>query len=457
MSGARVLVAMSGGVDSSVAAALLRDRGHDVTGVTLKLWGGDSDSGCCSVSDVEDARRVAAQLGIPHYVFNFTDDFTRSVVEPYVDAYGAGSTPNPCVECNRAIKFGRLLERSEALGFDFVATGHHARVCEVEGVFRLQRGADLAKDQSYVLYMLGQRELARTLLPVGDLTKREVRAYAARLGLRTATKPESMDVCFIGRGQRAQFVASRGTSAAGAIVDTAGAVVGAHDGIANFTVGQRRGVGVAMGERHYVVDVDATSATVTIGTRRDLLRDAVGAAVAHLRRRPTRVRRSPRAGSRARRAASREPARQRRAIRAPRSRASHPVRWSRCTKATRSWVAASPPERRAHSSGDADASRRGCAQEPGPARHREADLGDLVHLAAAPGAPGAHDLGRLVEAEGDGAGGRAEPQVGHAGRSRRGIDRAHRHNALAQEEDGVGQRERVDDHEPRGHEHAPPA
>ncbi len=200
VTGARVLVAMSGGVDSSVAAALLRERGHDVTGVTLKLWGGDSDSGCCSVSDVEDARRVAAQLDIPHYVFNFTDEFDAAVVDPYVDSYANGSTPNPCVECNRSIKFGRLLERADALGFDYLATGHHARVAlDGHDGYRLRRGVDVAKDQSYVLYMLGQRELARTLLPVGELTKVAVREHASRLGLRTAQKPESMDVCFITR------------------------------------------------------------------------------------------------------------------------------------------------------------------------------------------------------------------------------------------------------------------
>ena len=145
-----------------MAAAMLLERGHDVTGVTLKLWGGESDSGCCSVSDVEDARRVAAQLGIAHYVFNFADDFNTDVVDPYVDAYASGRTPNPCVECNRSIKFGRLFERANALGFDFLATGHHARVLHQGGKYALARGADEAKDQSYVLYMLGQRELARS-------------------------------------------------------------------------------------------------------------------------------------------------------------------------------------------------------------------------------------------------------------------------------------------------------
>jgi tRNA-specific 2-thiouridylase len=267
---------MSGGVDSSVAAARLLEQGYDVTGVTLKLWGGESDSGCCSVADVEDARRVAAQLAIPHYVFNFTDEFDVAVVGPYVDEHRAGRTPNPCVECNRSIKFGRLLERADALGFDRVATGHHARLARTErGTVRLRRGADDAKDQSYVLYMLGQRELARTLFPVGDLTKAEVRTQATRLGLRTATKPESMDVCFITRGGRESFLTARVPARAGAIVDTDGATVGRHANVATFTVGQRRGLGVATGERRYVVDVDVRTATVTIGAKHELLRDAV--------------------------------------------------------------------------------------------------------------------------------------------------------------------------------------
>jgi len=272
----RVLVAMSGGVDSSVAAALLSDAGSDVTGVTLKLWGGDSDSGCCSAADVEDARRVAAQLDIPHYVFNFTDDFDARVVGPYVDAYAGGRTPNPCVECNRSIKFGRLLERADALGFDAVATGHHARVHrDADDRLQLRRGADRAKDQSYVLYMLGQPDLARTLLPVGELTKAQVREHAARLGLRTAAKPESMDVCFITRGNREEFVAARTGARPGPVVDGDGAVLGRHDGVTGFTIGQRRGVGVATGERRYVVDLDAATATVTLGRREDLLCDSV--------------------------------------------------------------------------------------------------------------------------------------------------------------------------------------
>ncbi|HET9769398.1 MAG TPA: tRNA 2-thiouridine(34) synthase MnmA [Acidimicrobiia bacterium] len=276
----RVLVAMSGGVDSSVAAARLKAAGHDVTGVTLKLWGGESDSGCCSVADVEDARRVAAQLGIPHYTFNFSDDFSASVVDPYVEAHAAGLTPNPCVECNRSIKFGRLLERAEATGFDAVATGHHARVVVSpagDGTRRheLARGHDGGKDQSYVLYMLSEADLARLRLPVGEMTKAEVRAEAAALGLRTAAKPESMEVCFITRGGRERFLAERGVLRPGAVVDPSGRAVGRHEGAALFTVGQRRGLGVAAGERRYVLDVDAARAAVTVGPYEDLLRDEV--------------------------------------------------------------------------------------------------------------------------------------------------------------------------------------
>jgi tRNA-uridine 2-sulfurtransferase len=269
-----VLVLMSGGVDSSVAAARLVDDGHDVTGATLRLWGGETGSGCCSVADVEDARRVAAQLGIPHYVFNFADTFTAQVVEPYVAAYASARTPNPCVECNRTIKFGRALDRAVALGFDAIATGHHARVeQDAASTYHLRRGADAAKDQSYVLYMLGQHELARTLLPVGELTKPAVRAHAARLGLRTATKPESMDVCFVARGERARFLAAKGPRRAGPVVDTTGRQLARHDGVAGFTIGQRRGLGIGGGGPRYVTQIDAATATVTVGDRAALLVD----------------------------------------------------------------------------------------------------------------------------------------------------------------------------------------
>ena len=269
------MVMMSGGVDSSVAAAVLRDEGHDVTGVTLKLWGGESDSGCCSAADVEDARRVAAQLGIPHYVFNFTDEFDANVVAPYVESYAAGETPNPCVECNRTMKFGRVIDRAEQLGFDEVATGHHARVVSTPHGRAIARGVDPAKDQSYVLYMLGPNEIARTRLPIGEMTKAEVRERAHALGLRTASKKESMDVCFITRGGRTAFLGDRIGRRPGVIVDTDGAEVGAHDGVDHFTIGQRRGTHVAQGERRYVVDIATDTATVTVGSRDALLRDHV--------------------------------------------------------------------------------------------------------------------------------------------------------------------------------------
>jgi tRNA-specific 2-thiouridylase len=271
----RVLVMMSGGVDSSVAAAVLRDEGHDVTGVTLKLWGGESDSGCCSVADVEDARRVAAQLGIPHYVFNFSDAFDADVVEPYVASYAAAETPNPCVDCNRTMKFGRALARAVQLGFEYVATGHHARLVSTRHGPAIARGADRAKDQSYVLYMLGQAELARTMLPIGEMTKAEVRDRARALGLRTASKRESMDVCFITRGGRTAFLGARIPRRPGTVVDDAGSIVGRHEGIDAFTIGQRRGLHVAVGERRYVVDIDRASATVVVGTREQLVRREV--------------------------------------------------------------------------------------------------------------------------------------------------------------------------------------
>jgi tRNA-specific 2-thiouridylase len=269
---------MSGGVDSSIAAALLLEAGHRVTGVTLKLWGGESDSGCCSVSDVDDARRVAQQLGIEHHVFNFGDDFEAHVVAPYLADHAAGRTPNPCIECNRHLKFDRLLRRADALGFDLVATGHHARVAEhADGSRRVARGADRGKDQSYVLHVLEQHQLARIALPVGALTKDEVRAHAARLGLRTATKPDSQDVCFItSTGGRSEFVSRRVPVHAGAVTDVDGFAVGAVEAVELVTIGQRRGLGLAGGGApRYAIAVDVAARTVTVGGAADLLTSAI--------------------------------------------------------------------------------------------------------------------------------------------------------------------------------------
>ncbi|MHB8219516.1 MAG: tRNA 2-thiouridine(34) synthase MnmA [Acidimicrobiales bacterium] len=275
----RVLVAMSGGVDSSVAAALVVEQGHDVVGATLKLWGGPSDSGCCSVADVDDARRVAQQLGIDHHVFNFTDEFETSVVGPYVAAHAAGRTPNPCIECNRHIKFDRLLSRSRRLGFDALATGHHARVePSAAGGHRLRRGADRLKDQSYVLSMLDRDQLAGVVLPVGHLTKAEVRDHAVRLGLRTAGKPDSQDVCFIhGDVGREGFLARRMSLHPGSVVDGAtGDAVGRVDAVELVTVGQRRGMGHgADGRRRYVVAVDVPARRVVVGSSEEATVDGV--------------------------------------------------------------------------------------------------------------------------------------------------------------------------------------
>jgi tRNA-specific 2-thiouridylase len=273
----QILVAMSGGVDSSVAAAMLRDEGHEVVGVTLKLWGGDSDSGCCSVSDVDDARRVAQQLDIEHLVFNFGDDFMADVVEPYVADHAAGLTPNPCIECNRHLKFDRLLVRGAALGFDAVATGHHARIAHDEsGAPRIARGVDPAKDQSYVLHMLTAAQLAGVVLPIGGLTKAEVRTRAEQLGLRTAGKPDSQDVCFISHsgGGRATFLGNRTTLRPGRLVSVDGEDVGTVDAVELVTIGQRRGLGLAGdGSPRYALDVNVAAATVTVGHADDLLVD----------------------------------------------------------------------------------------------------------------------------------------------------------------------------------------
>ncbi len=274
----RVLVAMSGGVDSSVAAALLVEAGHDVVGATLKLWGGASDSGCCSVADVDDARAVARRLGIEHHVFNFGDDFDEHVVAPYVADHAAGRTPNPCIECNRHLKFDRLLRRAEALGFEAVATGHHARiVAQSDGQRRVGRGADAAKDQSYVVHVLTAEALGRVRFPVGHLTKEAVRSEAARLGLGTADKPDSQDVCFItATGGRSAFLGTRIATRPGSVVDGNGRSVGSVPAVELVTIGQRRGLGLeGGGDPQYVVAVDVANAEVTIGGERDLLVDDV--------------------------------------------------------------------------------------------------------------------------------------------------------------------------------------
>jgi len=268
----RVLVAMSGGVDSSVAAALVVEAGHEVEGVTLKLWGGDSDTGCCAVSDTEDARRAARRLGIPHHVFNYAEEFEDHVVGPYAAAHAEGRTPNPCIECNRHLKFDALTRRAEVLGFDAVATGHHARIVTGPGGRRLARGADVRKDQSYVLHMLSERDLERLLFPVGEHTKDEVRRLAAELDLGTADKPDSQDVCFVTRASgRRSFLADRIDLHPAVVVDGAGNELGRTDAVELVTIGQRRGLTLAGGPgRRYVTEVDVPRRRVTVGDHQDL-------------------------------------------------------------------------------------------------------------------------------------------------------------------------------------------
>ena len=274
----QVMVAMSGGVDSSVAAALMLEAGHEVVGVTMKLWGGPSDKGCCSVSDVLDARRAADLIGVDHHVFNFGDDFERHVIAPYVAEHAAGRTPNPCIECNRSIKFARLLERADALGFDAVVTGHHAQIVRVaDGTRRIARAVDAAKDQSYVLHMLSPVDLERVEFPIGTLDKAEVRRRAAELGMRVATKPDSQDVCFISSTtSRDEFLGDRLTTTPAEVVDSVGNVVGQVESVQLVTIGQRKGLGLRGGTPpRYVTSVDVAAQRVVIGSREDLLTDYV--------------------------------------------------------------------------------------------------------------------------------------------------------------------------------------
>jgi tRNA-specific 2-thiouridylase len=267
----RVLAAMSGGVDSAVAAALAVDAGHDVTGVHLALSPDrqtlrSGARGCCSVEDAHDARRVADELGIPFYVWDLADRFAEDVVDDFVSEYEAGRTPNPCLRCNERIKFTAVLDRARALGFDAVVTGHHARLSDGE----LRRSVDAAKDQSYVLGVLTPGQLAAAMFPLGAMTKERVREIAAERGFAVAAKPDSHDICFIPDGDTRGFLARKLGSRPGPVVDAAtGATVGEHDGTYGFTVGQRRGLGVAVGDQRprYVLGIEPVSRTVTIGTK----------------------------------------------------------------------------------------------------------------------------------------------------------------------------------------------
>jgi tRNA-specific 2-thiouridylase len=292
---ARIVLAMSGGVDSSVAAHLLLEQGHEPIGVFMRhgeesvescdvddgspllplLQGrADHKQGCCSASDAADARRVAGELGIPFYALNLQSDF-RQIVDYFVDEYSRGRTPNPCVMCNNWIKFGRLFDYADSVGAEFVATGHYAQLLENEtSEPELRRGVDQTKDQSYVLFGIQRHLLKRIMLPVGGYQKQEIRALASQLDMRIADKRDSQEICFVSSGHHAEFVRQRrgGEGMQGEIVTTAGDVVGNHDGIERYTVGQRRGLGVALGEPRFVVRIESESKRVVIGSHDELAR-----------------------------------------------------------------------------------------------------------------------------------------------------------------------------------------
>lgn len=267
---ARVWAAMSGGVDSSLAAALLLDEGHEVTGVTMRLLA--DEGACCGRDAARDARRVCDLLGIEHLTLDFRDTFEREVVGPYADAYAAGRTPNPCIECNDRVKFGGLLRRARAAGADALATGHYARVVDAGGVLSVARGVDTRRDQSYFLYRLTPGQLEHVLFRVGGLTKPQVRDRASALGLPTAERAESREACFVADGAVAAFVGARHPSAmaGGPVVTADGDVLGEHHGIAGLTVGQRKGIGIAAGRPLHVLAIDARTGTVTVGEAGEL-------------------------------------------------------------------------------------------------------------------------------------------------------------------------------------------
>lgn len=294
----KVMVGMSGGVDSSVAAKLLLEQGYDVTGVTMKLFDGITDDKprmCCSLTDVEDARSVCYKLGIEHFVFNFKDKFQSCVIDPFIESYLSGETPNPCILCNRHLKFDKMLRRARELDYDYIATGHYARIKYDGNRYLLLRPTDRAKDQTYVLYALTQKQLAHTLFPLGELTKSQVRAIAESAELVNAKKPDSQDICFVPDGDYAGFITEQaGEPQAGDFLDVSGNILGRHGGVIRYTIGQRKGLGMTFGKPMFVVGKDAAANTVTLGEESDLFCDQLIAedvnfiSIAELRR-PIRI------------------------------------------------------------------------------------------------------------------------------------------------------------------------
>lgn len=273
----RAIIAMSGGVDSSVAAFLMKNRGFDCIGATMKLYDNEdinisSEKTCCTTDDIEDARSVARRLSMPYYVFNFRDEFKEKVIDKFISTYENGGTPNPCIDCNRYLKFKKLFERMKELGFDYVVTGHYAQVEEENGWFYLKKGKDAGKDQSYVLYSLTQQQLAHIIFPLGSFTKSEIRAIAQEQDFINARKKDSQDICFVPDGDYAKFIESYlgKTYPNGNFIDINGNIIGEHQGIIRYTNGQRKGLGVAFGRPMYVADKNINDNTVTLCTNEEL-------------------------------------------------------------------------------------------------------------------------------------------------------------------------------------------
>lgn len=273
----KALIAMSGGVDSSVAAYLINALGYDCIGCTMKLYTNDDPDAvqsrtCCSLEDVEDARSVAYNLGMPYYVFNFTDDFKQKIIKKFIDSYEAGITPNPCIDCNRYMKFDKLYERAKMLNCDYIVTGHYARIEHDGDKYTLLKGVDETKDQSYVLYAMTQEQLSHTLLPLGNMRKTEIRKIADSQGFINAQKPDSQDICFVPNGDYAEFLNKHSNKpcCSGDFIGTDGKVLGKHKGIVNYTIGQRKGLGIAFSKPMYVCEINPQYNTVTLGESKDL-------------------------------------------------------------------------------------------------------------------------------------------------------------------------------------------